>query len=103
MDNWDYFKENLGVAYGAEGELNKQAEIYAESWEAARDRVAAAAESIYQNLLDDKFFITINNGFADLLTGIGEFVKGIGGAKGVITMFASVMLSNFAHKIPEAI
>jgi len=62
MDNWDYFKENLGVAYGAEGELNKQAEIYAESWEAARDRVAAAAESIYQNLLDDKFFINaINN------------------------------------------
>ena len=103
MDNWDYFKENLGVAYGAEGELNKQAEIYAESWEAARDRVAAAAESIYQNLLDDKFFITINNGFADLLSGLNEFIKGIGGAKGIITMFASIMLSNFSHKIPEAI
>ena len=103
MDNWDYFGENLEVAMGSEGTLQKQADIYAESWEAARDRVAAAAESIYQNLLDDKFFITINNGFADLLSGLNEFIKGIGGAKGIITMFASIMLSNFSHKIPEAI
>jgi hypothetical protein len=32
FDNWDYFGENLNVAMTAEGELDKQAEIYAESW-----------------------------------------------------------------------
>ena len=103
MDNWDYFGENLQVALGSEGELQKQADIYAESWEAARDRVEAAAESIYSSLLDDKFFIDINNGFANLLSGIGEFVKGIGGAKGVIAAFGSIFLTNFAQKMPEAI
>lgn len=103
MDEWDFFKENLGIATGAEGVLNKQADIYAESWEAASKRVKASAESIYQNLIDDEFFISINNGLANLLTGIGAFVKEMGGAKAILTGFASIFLSNFANKIPEAI
>ena len=103
MDEWDFFKENLEIATGAEGVLNKQADIYAESWEAASKRVKASAESIYQNLIDDEFFISINNGLANLLTGIGAFVKEMGGAKAILTGFASIFLSNFANKIPEAI
>lgn len=103
MENWDFFKENLGTAFGSEGVLNKQADIYAESWEAASKRVKASAESIYQNLIDDEFFISINNGLANLLTGIGAFVKEMGGAKALLTGFASIFLSNFANKIPEAI
>jgi hypothetical protein len=35
MNNWDYFQQNLGVAKNASGTLDEQAEIYAESWEAA--------------------------------------------------------------------
>jgi len=35
MDNWDFMQENLATAKGAEGTLQKQADIYAESWEAA--------------------------------------------------------------------
>ena len=31
MDNFDKFQQNLGIAQGAEGELEKQAQIYAES------------------------------------------------------------------------
>lgn len=103
MDNWDFFKENLGTALSSEGVLTKQADIYAESWAAASKRVKASAESIYQNLIDDEFFISINNGLANLLTGIGAFVKEMGGAKAILTGFASIFLSNFANKIPEAI
>ena len=103
MDNWDFFQQNLGTAFGSEGALTKQADIYAESWDAASKRVKASAESIYQNLIDDEFFISINNGLANLLTGIGAFVKEMGGAKALLTGFASIFLSNFANKIPEAI
>lgn len=103
MDQWDYFKQNLGVATESEGTLTKQAKIYEESWEAASKRVKASMESIYQNLIDDKFFISINNGLANLLTGIGAFVKEMGGAKTLLTGFASIFLSNFAIKIPQAI
>lgn len=103
MDNWDYFQQNLGVATGAEGTLNKQAEIYAQSWEAAEKRVQAAAEGIYQSLLDDDFFISINNGFANLLGGLDAFIDGAGGIKIVLTGLASVALSTFAHQIPDAL
>jgi hypothetical protein len=47
MDNWDFMKENLNTVANATGTLDKQAEIYAESWEAAKKRVQAAAEGIY--------------------------------------------------------
>jgi hypothetical protein len=49
MANWnngdnDSFMANLSTARSAEGTLQQQADIYAESWEAASDRVRAAAE-----------------------------------------------------------
>jgi hypothetical protein len=47
MDNWDFMKENLEIANAATGTLQDQADIYAQSWEAARDRVKAATEGIY--------------------------------------------------------
>jgi len=70
MDNWDYFQENLKVAYKSTGELNKQAEIYAESWEASGDRVQAAWEGIYDSLIDEEFFIKLNDLITILLGGV---------------------------------
>lgn len=42
MDNYEQFQELVSEASGSEGYLNHQAEIYAESWEAAANRVEAA-------------------------------------------------------------
>ena len=103
MDNWDYFQQNLGVATGAEGTLNKQAEIYAESWEAAEKRVQAAAEGIFQSLIDDKFFISLNNGFANLLGGLDAFIDSAGGVKTVLIGIAGIVSSVFANKIPQVL
>jgi hypothetical protein len=52
MDNWnngdnDSMTANLNTAYGSTGALQEQADIYAESWEASRDRVRASLEGIY--------------------------------------------------------
>ena len=66
MDNWDYFGENLNVAQGSDGTLERQANIYAESWEGASNRVRSAMEGIYSTLLDDEFFIDLE----------WEFIKG---------------------------
>ena len=108
MENWnngdgDSFQANLQTISGAEGTLDEQAEIYAQSWEAAEKRVRASAEGIYQSLLDDKFFISLNNGFANLLSGIDAFIDGLGGVKPLITGIASIFMTNFAHKIPQAL
>jgi hypothetical protein len=42
MDNWDVFQENLQTAKHSEGALAAQADIYAESWDAAKKRVTAS-------------------------------------------------------------
>ena len=103
MDNWDYFQQNLGVAQGSSGTLQEQADIYAESWEAAQDRVQAAAENIYQSLLDDDFFIDLLNGLEKVLGAVGGLIDGFGGMKGVIMTISSVFMTSFAQKMPTVI
>lgn len=103
MNNYDYFKENVQVARDSTGTLEKQAEIYAESWEAAQKRVRAAAEGVYQDLIDDKFFISLNNGLADVLSGLDAFIEKAGGLKTIIMALSGVILANFSNKIPDAI
>ena len=61
FDNWDNVEENLNRAATAGGTLDEQAQIYAESWEGAQARVKAAAENIWDSLLEDEFFIGLLN------------------------------------------
>lgn len=86
MDNYERFQELVQETQGSDGYLQHQAEIYAESWEGAKNRLTAAWQGIYDQLIDDKFFIKVTNFFADLVNFIGEVIRGAGGLKGVISM-----------------
>ena len=99
MDNWDFFQKNLATAQGSEGTLQKQADIYAESWEAARDRVTAAAEEIYSQLINDDFFIDLNDFFAGFLGVISDAIDGLGGLKGVLLGIGSLVTKIFGKEI----
>ena len=103
MDNWDAFEMNLDVAFNAEGELNKQAEIYAESWEAAQKRVQASMEAIYSSLIEDKFFIGVNNTFAEILKHVNNFIEGLGGVKGVLLGLSTVLMTVFNQQITSSL
>ena len=103
MANWGDVEKNLQTAQGAEGVLQNQADIYAESWEAAQKRVRAAAQSIYQDLLDDKFFIGLTNSLEKVLEAIHGIINGFGGMKGVLIAVSSIFLSTYAQKMPEAL
>lgn len=96
MENWDYFKDNLEVAKDATGTLQKQADIYAESWEAAQKRVQASAQAIYQDLISDEFFIDLQNNFANFLDTIDKAIEGMGGLKGVVALLGGVLLTAFS-------
>lgn len=100
MDNWDFMQENLNTVAGASGELDRQAKIYAESWEAARDRVRAAAEDIYSQLLNDNAFIDILNGFEKVLDFISNIIDGLGGLKGVLLLIGSIFMQQYAKEMP---
>lgn len=99
MDNWDFMQENLETVANATGTLDKQAEIYAESWEAAKKRVQAAAEGIYQDLLKDDFFIWLTNGFGSVVEFIDKIIDSLGGLSGVLPGIAILVNKIFGDKI----
>ena len=78
MENWETFQENLVTAQTAEGTLQRQADIYATSWEAAQKRVKTSAESIYNTLISSDFFKGLNNIGATILDQLGEVGKTLG-------------------------
>ena len=103
MNEFDSFQQNVSLAENSEGTLQEQADIYADSWEGAQKRVQAAAENIYDSLINDEFFIDLLNGFEKVLQTIGSLIDGLGGMKGVITLVSSIFLTSFANKMPEAL
>ena len=103
MNNYDKVQKNQTIAEDSEGTLQKQADIYAESWEAANKRVKAAAQGIYDELLNDKFFIGLNNSLAGILEGINKFIKSLGGIPGVLGLLGTVATTVFKDQIALSI
>lgn len=103
MDGWDFMQENVALSLNSDGTLDEQAEIYAESWEAASNRVRAAAEDIYDSLLDDEFFIALLNGFEDILTVVGKLIDGMGGFEGVISSLGAVLTRVFSTQLAQSL
>jgi hypothetical protein len=96
MDNYKEFKVNVDIATDAEGTLQDQADIYAESWDAAKDRVTAAAEEIYNSLLKDETFISMFDGFAKILDFLDRIIDSAGGLGGILTMLSGALLRAFS-------
>lgn len=101
MDNWDYFQENVGRANNAAGALQKQQEIYAESWDASSKRVRASMEAIFDSTINDKVVVSLNNGLASTLDVVNALQKGFGGLGGVMGAVSSIALSRYAKELPR--
>ena len=104
MDNWDSgdsdsFKATLDIAKNASGALQEQADIYGESWEAASKRVKAAAESIYDSLINDEFFIDLLNHIEKILTFVDRLIEGMGGLQGVLMTLGTVLTKVFSQQL----
>lgn len=103
LDNWDMVQENIGIAKNSEGTLQEQQDIYAEGWEAAEKRVRVAAEKIYQDLINDKFFITLLDGFKTVLNIIDNTIQAMGGLKGVLIALGPIITNLFQKEIASEI
>lgn len=99
FDNWDKVEQNLTLAATAEGTLDQQAEIYAESWEAASNRVRASLEGLFDSLLEDDFFIGLLNGFSELIGFIEGTVDALGGMKGVLLAIGAILTKVFSSQM----
>ena len=103
MDNWDFMSENLATAYSAEGTLEKQQKIYEESWEAARNRLQASVETLYDELLKDDFFIWLTNALSDVVGLIDKIVNSMGGLAGLLPGLVLLMNKLWGDKIIKGI
>lgn len=103
MNNYDFYKENVERAKNSEGSLQEQADIYAESWEAAKDRVKTSLQAIYKSLINDQFFIEFNNKIGDILDGINTFIKSLGGIKGILLTVGGIFMSVFQKQIATSL
>ena len=103
MDSFDFYEQNLQSAKNAEGSLQEQADIYAESWQAASDRVKAATQGIYENLLNDEAFIDVLNIIEKILTYIDNLIDGLGGLGGVLTTVGALLTRAFSSQIAQGI
>lgn len=99
MENFDFYQENVARANNADGSLQEQADIYAESWEAARDRMRAAMEGIYDELLPTQTIIKITDGVTDVISGIETLIKGLGGLKGILLIISSIALKQLGPEL----
>lgn len=99
MENKDYFKELVGVAKNSKGTLQEQADIFAESWEASKKRVQASLEEIYKQLVNDKFFIGLNDTLSDTLNITSKLIDSLGGLPGVLSVISTLMLKSFGPDI----
>ena len=103
MDNWDFMGENLATAYGAEGTLEKQQKIYEESWEAARNRLQASVETLYDELLKDDFFIWLTDALTDVVGLVDQLVGSMGGLAGLLPGLILLMNKLWGDKIIKGI
>lgn len=103
MDNWDFFQENLQTSYGSAGTLDEQADIYAESWEAARDRVKAASEDLYDSVLSEEFFIGLDNNLEKIISLFARFADSLNGFPGVVSLIGTIFTKVFNDQIASSI
>ena len=103
MDNWGDFQKNLQSAYGSSGTLQEQADIYAESWEAARDRVRASAEDIYDSLINPDFFIKLDDSISPILTTFATMMDALGGMSGALSALSLAMNKVYGDRMAQSI
>lgn len=102
MENWPDMMQNVATAMGSEGALQEQADIYAESWKAARDRVRASAEDIYDSLINPDFYIGMDKAITPMLGYIADIIDGLGGMHGVLATLAVLMNRVYGKQMSQS-
>lgn len=103
MDNFDFYQQNLSSAMNADGTLQTQADIYADSWEASRERVQASLEKLYDELIPTKFIIGLNDAISDVLNVVGTLTDGFGGIGNILLLLSNIALRKFGAEITSGL
>lgn len=103
FDNWDMYTDAVNTSKNAIGTLQNQQDIYMESTAAHLEKMGAAAEDLYDSLLDPKGINVVIDGLTLLLELSSNFVDSIGGAKVVLLGLGSVGARVFSKQIASSL
>lgn len=103
MENWNDVQQNINIAKGSEGTVQKQADIYAQSWEASQKRVKAALEALYNELIPTDFIKGFNDAISKVINGVTSVMKILGGLPGVLLMAVTILSNRFGPELTNGI
>ena len=103
MENWDFFQKNLQMANTAGGTLDQQAAIYAESWEAASNRVRASWEGLWDSFINSDSFISALDGLSTIINSMDNLVSGLGGGGSALAAFGGILGKVFKPQLTKSI
>lgn len=103
MDNWDKVKDNIKLAAGSTGELDRQQSVWAERTEAHLEKLNAAAQDLYASLFDTKDLNKWIDSFTSLVEKIDSLVESLGGLKNILPMLMAGGISAFSNKMATGI
>ena len=103
MDNWDEVKVNVDLALDSTGTLEEQQQIFEEGWEGASNRVSAAFEGLYAQIIDDDAVIDITNAIAKIVSNVSDLIEKAGGLKTVLLGVGGILGGLIAKNVPQMI
>ena len=99
FENWDMYLKTLETSANAMGTLQKQQDLWADSWEGASNRVKASLEGIYENTLNSDMFIGGANVLAGFLDILDDTIEASGGLSSVILGIGGILTRVFNTQI----
>ena len=108
MNNWDdgtsdSMVSNINTAVNATGELQEQADKYADSWEAASDKLKTSMESIWNNLIPTEGLKSFISGMSEIVEIISSAIRGFGGIQSILLLITNIVLTKMGPSITQGI
>lgn len=103
FDNWAEYEDALTVSMNANGTLQKQQEIYAESLTAKLNELTAAKEKLFMAFVDNDGIKDFLDGLAKVISQFGTFIDKIGGGKTALMQLGIVAMKVFDKQISSGL
>ena len=103
FDNWDMYQETLAISQNAAGTLQEQADIYADSWQAAAQRVQTSLQDLYEDFMDSDFFIGLLDGADSVVQGLNEAIDAVGGFGNALLLIVNSIAPAFHKQMVESV
>lgn len=101
FENWDMYESALSTSENAEGTLQKQQDIYLDSFEAKLNKLRAATEGLFENLIDEESTKNLIDVLTWLVKAIDNIAQGMGGLGNILLMVGSILAKKMAPEVGQ--